>query len=111
VAEDQAAAPVERDDAIFSSTSPGVEPPAPLTPLPSGTTVIPGEEANGPFVEVLVDRNGQVEDVKLRGEPGAALARYQAALAVRAGTTQWQPGPLCPAGRVAAVSNATPAGA
>jgi hypothetical protein len=80
VAADPAAVPIERDDAIFSSTSPGVEPPAPLTPLPSGTTVIPGEEANGPFVEVLVDRNGQVEDVKLRGEPGAALARYQAAV-------------------------------
>ena len=72
--------PVERDDAIFSSTSPEVQPPVPLSPLPSGTSILV-ESTSGPFFEVLVDRNGQVEEVKLRGDAVERSERYQAAMA------------------------------
>jgi hypothetical protein len=74
-------AATSRDDAIFSSSSPGVEPPTLLTPLPSGISVLPPEQPSaGAFFEVLVDRNGVVEDVKLR-DAGLPAERYSAALA------------------------------
>ena len=74
--------PVERDDAIFSSTSSEVQPPVPLSPLPSGTSILLLEEStSGPFFEVLVDRNGLVEEVKLRGDAAERSERYQAVMA------------------------------
>ena len=77
------AAEVDRDT-VYSWTSEGVEPPVFRYPaMPAWAMPDPGSTIDGPYFEVLVDPQGQVETVRVRGriEPGETYYRHNMMLA------------------------------
>ncbi len=71
-------------DAVYSWSSNGVEPPVIRSPaMPSWATPAPGAVIDGPYLEVLVDPQGQVETVRIRGrvDPGETFYRHRMMLA------------------------------
>lgn len=71
-------------DTVYSWTSEGVEPPVFRYPaMPAWAVPDPASTINGPYLEVLVDPQGQVETVRIRGriEPGETFYRHSMMLA------------------------------
>jgi hypothetical protein len=71
-------------DAVYSWTNEGVEPPAFRYPaMPAWAVVDRASTVSGPYLEVLVDPQGQVETVRIRGriEPGETFYRHSMMLA------------------------------
>jgi hypothetical protein len=71
-------------DTVYSWSSAGVEPPVIRSPaMPSWATPPPGAAIDGPYLEVLVDPQGQVETVRIRGrlDPGETFYRHRMMLA------------------------------
>ncbi len=71
-------------ETVYSWTSQGVEPPVIRSPaMPSWATPPPAAAIDGPYLEVLVDPQGQVETVRVRGriEPGETFYRHRMMLA------------------------------
>jgi hypothetical protein len=72
------------NDAVYSWTSAGVQPPSiRYPPMPSWALPEPGATIDGPYLEVLVDQQGQVETVRIRGrvDPGETFYRHRMMLA------------------------------
>jgi hypothetical protein len=71
-------------ETVYSWTSSDVEPPVIRSPaMPSWATPPPYATIDGPYLEVLVDQQGQVETVRVRGriEPGETFYRHRMMLA------------------------------
>jgi hypothetical protein len=71
-------------ETVYSWTSSDVEPPVIRSPaMPSWATPPPSATIDGPYLEVLVDQQGQVETVRVRGriEPGETFYRHRMMLA------------------------------
>jgi hypothetical protein len=71
-------------DTVYSGTNQGVEPPVFRYPaMPAWAVPDPGSTISGPYLEVLVDPQGQVETVRIRGriEPGETFYRHSMMLA------------------------------
>ena len=79
-----AAAEDGESDTVYSWTSDGVEPPVIRSPaMPSWAMPAPTATIDGPYLEVLVGQQGQVETVRVRGriEPGETFYRHRMMLA------------------------------
>ena len=68
------------DDPIFSSDSSEVEPPFLVSRVPPGIQVLGASDSGRQFLEVLVDRAGGVEYVRLLGGNAVLSSRQQTLL-------------------------------
>jgi hypothetical protein len=73
------------DESIYSGDTPAVEPPVLLLPrMPKSAFLAPGIESRRPVVEVLVNQQGGVDAVRLRGQAQPGQTLYHARMMLSA---------------------------
>jgi hypothetical protein len=78
------------DDSVYSRANAGVRPPLMLFPrMPKSAFPPPGTAIDGPYFEVLVDQQGAVEAVRLRGREQPGQTFYRARMMLSAAKA-WQ---------------------
>ncbi len=81
---------VPADIPVYSRRSAGVEPPVLTYPrMPKSAFPEPGATIDGQYLEVLVDRTGTVEAVRLRGRPATGEPSYRYSM-LMAAAKAWQ---------------------